>query len=458
VRRAVVVTVCTLLIGAMSTVDARILPKHSSFTLSNGLEVVLVEDHRWPIIEYSMLFKTGSAVDSARLSGLAGVALEMMKEGTEGFSGEALVEAIDSVGGLIKFDIKRYALFVRGSFLARDGDLALRIIAEMATAPRFDEEGLDRLKKRYVSSIMQSNSVTGIRLIHALYRSVYGDAGYGLPAWGTQSGIRRITLDDVRSFYEKNFRPNNAALVVAGDFETGDVKKTIKSLFSDWRKGSGISRPIVNPSLPDSLRIIILDNPEAAGSEFMIGRPAVPATSEISSALIVLEYLLGGGGEISRLSKCLIRRHALATTISSDIDWSTADGMLRISGGATNEMAAEAIRQVLTTLQDLRDIRVPASELGDAKSHFRGEMAGYFQNPLRTVRILSGILSLDLGLDFHENFLKQLDSVDPNLIRKTAQEFLDENRLTVVVMGPEAILRRGLSELGQVEVISSGRN
>ncbi|UCD94008.1 MAG: insulinase family protein [Candidatus Zixiibacteriota bacterium] len=460
-RLGITVTICALSICTIPVVDAfggGILPEHSSFTLANGLQVILVEDHRWPILEYSMLFKTGSAVDSARICGLAGVTMEMLKEGAEKFPGGALIEAIDSVGGLITFDTRQYALFIKGSFLARDEELALQLVAQMVTAPKFDEEGLDRLKKRYDSVIMQVNSVARYRLIHKLYGSIYGDDGYGLPSSGTRAGIRRIELDDVRSFYERNVRPNNAALVIAGDFKAGDVKKLIKKLFSKWEKGTDFSRPIANQSIPDSLRIIILDNPEAASSEFMIGRPAVPSLSEAVPAFILLDYLLGGAGEISRLSRCLIRQHALATTISSSIDWSTGDGMLSIYGGATNEMTAEAIRQVLATLQDLRNIRVPAGELGDAKSHFRGEMAGYFQNPSRTVNMLSRIISLNLKLNFHDQLLKQFDSVDPGVIRKTAQKFLDENHLTVVVMGPEDILRRGLSELGQVEVISTGRN
>lgn len=443
---------------AASVFASGVLPKHTSFSLPNGLDIILIEDNRLPLIDYRMIFSIGSSADSTRTSGLAAIAIEMLKEGTENFPGHALISAVDSTGGNIYMDIERDCLMIHGNFLSRDVEFALGILAEMTIRPQSEKEDLDRNKRRFISGQMQGESVAKFRLTNALYRSVYGDAGYGLPAWGTHSGIRRIKLEIMREFQQKNFRPNNAVLIMAGDFRAGEVKKLIKKLFSNWQEGGNFSESIVNASIPDSLKIIIIDNPDAPSTEFIIGRPAVPAGSEYSASLVLLNYILGGSYEISRLSQNLVQGYGLATSISSQIDWSREDGMISIRGASTNEMAPEAIKQVLGVMKDLRSIKVPARELEEAKNHFRGRIPGNFETISGTVKYLARFICLRAGLDYYEKMFKEFEKIDPDRLRNVAQEFLDEKHMIIVVIGPESILRRGLSDLGPVETERSGQD
>jgi len=430
-----------------------VLPKHSEFTLPNGLQVILVEDNRQPLVDFRMSFGTGSSTDSANLSGRASIVGNMFKEGTKNYTRDTLLSVIDATGGVVNLGIRRDNISIQGNFLSRDLNFAMNILAEMVLRSLLPEEGLERIKKHLLSRTVRGQSIAVDRLINALHNSIYGEEGYGLRVTGTQIGLRKIHINDIRKFFAQNIRPNNGILVMAGNFKIGDTKKLIEKLFSEWEKGSEFSKPIANKSIPDSLKIILYDNREAFGTDFIFGRPAVSRKSEHAASLLLLNYILGQGGEVSRLSKRLIHEQKLVTNIRSSVDWSREDGMFFISGATTNEMAVEAIRQTLEVMNELRNIRVSAAELEEAKNFFRGIIPGYFENAYGTVNHISRILNWGLTLDHYDNILKEFDSITTNHLRKTAQLFLDENHMTVVISGPGNILRRGLSDIAPVEVI-----
>jgi predicted Zn-dependent peptidase len=438
--------------------EYKIVPDHQRFSLGNGLQVILIEDNRLPLIDVRMMIKVGSSSDSASLSGLASITFEMLKEGTRKYPGEDLVGAIDSTGGMIEAISSRESSVYYGSFLSRDVDFAIEVFAEMMQHPEFSEDSFDRLRQRYISAIMQINSIAERRLENALFRSIYEDGSFGLPVNGTLSGMRKITIDDVRRFYDMNFHPDNSALIMAGDFSSKRVKKAVKRNFSNWTGGKQFTKPIARPKVSDSMRIIILDSPEAPSTEFIIGRSGVPLSSDEFAPLVLLNYILGGAGEISRLSQALLQENRFATTINSKLHWSRGPGVLSISGATTNDMAGEAIREVLNVMDELVNIRVPERELKEARNFFRGFLPGRFENTYGTTNIISEFLRNEVELDFFDNLLTAIDEVDPNMLRRTAKEFLNKNHLFIIVSGPENSLRRSLSDLGSIRVMDSGGN
>ncbi len=446
-----------LVIGLWAFTSAGVIPKYNEFSLSNGLQVVLVEDHRQPLVDFRLSFDVGSSSDSSSYAGLAAVSCYMFKEGTENFSVDALLSAIDATGGVIDLIYRRDVIFIQGNFLARDFDFAMDILAEIVLRSQLPEDGFERRRRRLLSYTLRERSIVRNHLINSLYNAVYGDEGYGLPVAGTQVGLKMIELEDVKRFFTQNIRPNHARLVVAGDFKSSVAKKMIKKLFAEWEEGSSFSKPIVTKSLPDSLRIILHDNPDAAGSDFIIGRAAAPRSSEFTANLLLLNYVLGSGGEVSRLNKRLISEQKLVTNIWSTVDWSRQDGMILAGGTTSNEMVAEAVRQTLAVMDELKSIRVSAAELEEAKNFYRGNVASYFETAYGAVNHISGILNWGETLDHYDRVLKEFDSITPSHLRKTAKMFLNENQMTVIVSGPGNILKRQLSEIAPVEVVGTGQ-
>ncbi len=449
-----VLALCAML-GAGS-VSADFTPQYETFTLKNGLRVVLVESHQDPMVVFRMVFLSGSGADPDSLHGLATITNDMIMTGTAGYPGDRLAAVIDSVGGIMESRAQRDVLTVEGDFLARDLKLALSCLADMCIAPEFEPEVLTAVSKHSISYTFQLEAATSDRLLASPYGTIYGANGYGAAPSGTRQGIRRITIDDVKAYHNDIMRPNNAVLVLAGDIDPTVTKKTITGLFSPWKQGKKITPPHITTTIADSIRVFLIDRPNMPTADFIIGRAAVPPNDESFAALILLHYLLGGGGEVSRLNRDLIRDNELATSIFSNVDLSRYGGAFYIMGSTPVETATDAVSRIFEIMEEFQEIRIPMRELNDAKRFYRGFLPSYYETYASTVSQFATLAGLNVDYDFYESLSENIGNVDPQTLRQTALEYLDRDKMFIIVAGPESYLRGNLSELGTVEVERRG--
>ena len=242
---------------------------------------------------------------------------------------------------------------------------------------------------------------------------------------------------------------------MAGDFKIETARKLIGKHFSDWSPGAGFPTPRLAVTFPDSLRILLIDYPSGPSVDFAIGQPGAPVGSEDYPALVLLNYILGESGSVSRLSRNLVRDNSLATYVNSQIDWSRGDGILWIYGSSPADNIPEALRRLISVLSDIRSIRISVKELDEAKLFFRGFMPGLYETNRATIERFATALGSGVGVDYQEKLLSDLDKVDPGRLRLVAEKYLDPKRMTIVIQGSAASLKNQLSEIAPVEVISS---
>jgi predicted Zn-dependent peptidase len=452
----VIFVLLVILTGVLSTAAGE-MPESDRKTLPNGLAVILVEDHRQPVISVQLLFKTGAATDVPEKSGLCNIATEVLPKGSKNFGGDRLRTVLDSVGGNLNTVITRDASGYSGFFRARDLSLVLRVLSDMVINPEIEADDVENIIRRFTSIIIRNRSVADYRLDDLFYERQFSSEGFGLPEYGTVEGLEAITVDDVKNYYDRNIRPNNAVLVVAGDFDRKSTHKLMRDYFSDWPTGQGFPAPILGPSQYDSLKIIIVDNIEASTSGFLIGGRTVPIGHEVGPTLFLLDYMLGYGGSTSRLGKRLAGDKGPATTARSEIEWWRETGCWFIRGTANSEMVVEAIREALAVIDDLRQIKVAVRELEDAKAFYRGIYPRLFETPASTARTLARYESNNLPVDHYDRLLKEINQVTPHDVREAAREFLNPDNMIILIDGPAGLIKRNLSDLAEIEVISLGR-
>ncbi len=457
-RRLSSVTAIVLLafLPVMSACAEGLINPDRDFRLDNGLRVILIKDTRIPMVHLSLVVKAGSEADSPDISGRANLAGTMLRMGSKNYTAEDLAEAIDSVGGTLETMVYREFTAINGDFLSRDFDLAVRMISDVVINPNFDEEVLEQAVRRQKSILYQMRSLPNEMISIELYRHFYPGSGYGLSSMGTMTGVANVTIGDIKDYYDKYFKANNAALIIIGDFATEEAIHKLGSAFGGWSSGKVPQIPKVEINLPDTTRIYLLNNPSAANTEFIIGHPASPVGSDDFPKLVILSYLLGGGGEISRLQRSLIEDRNLALNINSALIWSRREGMLLVTGSAVHSMAADAITESLAIIERLRTLKIPANEIKEAISFYKGYLPMYLETAAGKAAGIDELLGFGVGLNYFDKLFQGMLKADPSSLRDTAQKYFKQNEMIIVACGPAEQLKSQLSQIGPVEIIEIG--
>jgi predicted Zn-dependent peptidase len=246
-------------------------------------------------------------------------------------------------------------------------------------------------------------------------------------------------------------------LIVVGQINIPNLEKKIGLLFEGWPKGQDVESDLGPFRMTDSLQITLVNRPEAASTEFVIGIPAAPVGSKDYPALRLLDYILGGAGEVSRLHKSLVQKRRLATKISSRLHWWENEGLFTISGIAANDMAYDAIEEALIIIENVKVMRISAAELNDARSFQYNVHNRATETAVNTANTLGTLLGTNSGLDYLDRLYEKLEETDPKTIKSVALKYFDRNRMHIVVIGPSFKLKKRLSEMGRVNLIDPGR-
>ncbi|MEJ7713812.1 MAG: pitrilysin family protein [Pyrinomonadaceae bacterium] len=213
------------------------LPKPQRRRLTNGLEVLFVENHELPVVNMNLVVKTGAAADvGAKLAGLASLTADMLDEGTKTRSALDVSNQLAAIGARLGSGAGFDSSAVNLLTLTRHLDRALEIYAEVILKPIFPQNELERLRASRSTSIMQRRD-NASEIADLTYASLlYGrEHPYGNPLIGTEASLRATTEEDVRRFYETYYRPNNAALIVAGDISPDLLLPKLEKAFADWK-------------------------------------------------------------------------------------------------------------------------------------------------------------------------------------------------------------------------------
>src|ERR1039458_516627 len=193
------------------------IPTPAIQTLPNGLQVVAVERHTLPLITLRLVIKSGAECDPPGLPGTAALVNGLLTEGTAGRTSRQIAEAIDSVGGVVDNDVEWDSAYLSLSVLTDRSDLAFDLVSDMITRPAFQPAEIERQRKQVLSGLQVSQDDPAYVADTAIQNLIFAGTAYGHPEDGTPESARRITAEDIRSFYRRYYQPDNSILAVVGD-------------------------------------------------------------------------------------------------------------------------------------------------------------------------------------------------------------------------------------------------
>lgn len=429
------------------------LPAYQKFTMKNGLTVYLLEQHEVPLVSVSVLVP-GGAVNDGNRAGLASLTAAALQHGTAQLTKQQLDNELDFVGAnLNAYANKEYA-GVSASFATKDTEKIMGLLRDVLISPRFDTAEFSKEKKRTLMRLEQQKESPRSFIGASFDKFLYGDHVYGNIVSGTIESVEALQAADVKSFYNSYYIPNGAAIAVAGDIDSKQIRAMINSLFGGWKKGPvGKGAGTVSSAIakPGSNRVLLINKDDARETTFMIGAPGISRDNPDYIAIEVINTLLGGRFT-SMLNDELRVNTGLTYGARSGFTAFKYGGSFAISTFTATENTEAAIDKALEVLGRLHEKGVDEAALTSAKNYVKGQ----FPPDYETSRQLAGLLTQMFWYGFNESFINtfeaKVDGVTLDKARQIIATYFPRDKLQLVMVGKAAAIGKVVEKYGPVHV------
>ena len=433
-------------------------PAVERFELSNGLPVLFVAKPGVPLAQVNLLVRGGAVADPDGQGGLAALTADMMDEGAGDRDALALADAVDFLGIGLSTRADLASLQVQLHTPVSKLDSALALMADVALRPTFPEADLERLRTSRLTALEQRRDEARAIASVLFDRTLYGDASpYGRQVSGSPASIGALTRADLVAFHEAAVRPGNAALVVVGALDRAAVAPRLEALFGAgaWERGEGTAGGVVpEPEQVAGREVLLVDKPGAAQTVVRIGRIGAARSTPDYAVLQVLNTVLGGSFT-SRLNQNLREDKGYSYGAGSSFDFRPVAGPFTASADVQTAVTGPALTEFFRELDGIM-ATIPADEVAKARSY----VALSFPRPFGTVRgtaAVVGDLFLDgLGLDAYDDYTARVLAVTAADLERVAAQYLDPERVAVVLVGDRAAIEADVRalDLGPVRTLT----
>ncbi|MFN4313572.1 MAG: M16 family metallopeptidase [Chitinophagaceae bacterium] len=426
------------------------LPPYQKFTLKNGLTVYLLEQHEVPKINVSVILPAGAIYDGEK-AGLASFTATALKHGTRSYTKALLDETLDFMGASVSsYASKEYA-GLSASFLAKDREKALGIVFELLTAPRFDTSDFTKEKKRILTRLEQAKESPRSVIDGQFDKFLYGDHPYGNLISGTISTVQQLEPADLRKFYQNNYVPNGAAIAIAGDFDSKEMKAFVSKLFSGWAKGPAKKEDPAAQAInfPNKDRVLLVNKDDARETTFYIGAPGISRNNPDYVAVDVINTLFGGRFT-SMLNDELRVNTGLTYGAGSGFSALKKGGRFIISTFTASATTEAAIDKALEVLNRLHEKGVDEASLTSAKNYVKGQFPPDFETSGQLANLLTQMFWYNFDESFINNFQKNVDGLTVAKAKEIIQKYFPKNKLQFVMVGKADEIRPIAKKYGEV--------
>lgn len=413
-----------------------------SWTLSNGARVLFVENHTIPMLDVSVDFDAGSRRDPAGKSGTASLTNAMLARGvheakTQNGNEPALSEAqiSDAFADTAaqrgaRLDDDRSGVSLRT--LVSERETSVPLLARLLAYPSFPEEFLARDKARIISAIKESMTKPEAIADKAFSHLLYGTHPYGQEP--DVASITAITRDDILAFHAQHYVANRAVIALIGDVTRAEADKIAQELTMRLPQGEPL------PKLP---AVVIAKGTEeriphqASQAHILIGMPALARHDPDHFALTVGNYVLGGGGFVSRLMQQVREQRGLTYGVSSYFNPMAQLGPFQIGLQTKKEQADQALQVVRDTVAGFLRDGPTESELKAAKDNLIGGFSLRIDSNKKILENIAAIGFYDLPLDYLDTWTAKVAAVSTAQIKAAFNRKIQLDNLSTVVVGAD---------------------
>jgi len=434
------ISVCLFGMGLMSNAYA-ILPIEQLDSYK-GAKAYLVQTKALPMVDIEVSIDAGDRYDPAGKSGLADMAAGLMNYGVRGDKGvltEAqIADEIADLGANIGLSVGGERAILRIRSLSRKDlrDRAVKLAAAMLSAPTYDSKIVEREKQRTITNLQEAETKPEYVLERRFKKSVYGD--YPLADSPSVKSVAAVSVSDLKQFHQQFYRGDRMIVSIVGDVDRAEASDIVQALLKQIpQSGQPIAKlPELQRSPVEPLAQREIQIPfDSQQAHIAMGMTAVARSNPDYFPLLVGNYILGGGGFVSRLMSEVREKRGLAYSVFSYFAPGKDNGIFQAGLQTKNDQASQALDVMSSTItQFIADGPTP-SELLAAKANLVNGYPLRIDNNRKLLDNVSAIAWNDLPLDTMDIWTKQVEAVTLEQVKAAFQKYLAMDRMKIVVLG-----------------------
>ena len=407
-----------------------------------GAKAYLVQTKALPMVDIEVSIDAGDRYDPAGKSGLADMTAGLMNYGVRGDKGvltEAqIADEIADLGANIGLSVGGERAILRIRSLSRKDlrDRAVQLAGAMLSAPTYDPKILEREKQRTITSLLEAETKPEFVLERRFKKSVYGN--YPLADSPTVKSVGALSANDLREFHRQFYRGDRMIVSIVGDVDRAQANEIVQALLKQIpQSGRSIAKlPDLQRSPVEPLAQREIQIPfDSQQAHIAMGMTAVPRNNPDYFPLLVGNYILGGGGFVSRLMSEVREKRGLAYSVFSYFAPGKENGIFQAGLQTKNDQASLALEVMSSTIAQFIADGPTTSELVAAKANLVNGYPLRIDNNRKLLDNVSSIAWNDLPLDTMDVWTKQVEAVTLEQVKAAFQKYLAMDRMKIVVLG-----------------------
>ena len=425
-------------------------PKRTRARLPNGLQMVLAEAHSIPKFHGELYFRAGEALVSDCTVGLAEMTATVVRTGTAKRTSRQIEEDLRRLGADLSTSAGQDTSAISFAGLSEFAEPLLQLVNELAREAVFPEAEFERERRQKIEEVKLERTSPSFLAGERLRKVLFGEHPYARIS-PSEAQVVAYSRGDLEAVYRQIYTPENALLVLVGDFDPQGMLKLIEKIFGDWAGKKPAARAVAAPSQIRGRRVYLVHNPGSVQTQILAGCHAITRKHPDWIRLGLTNSVYGGAFN-SRLVMNIREDKGYTYSPRSGTTPLRQHGYFSVSAAVRNDVVAASLTEIFYEIDKLRSVAVPDAELGDAQNY----LSGVFSMGLATQEGLLSQFSTvelhELPEDYLETYRDKVRALNSSDLLATARKYLDSANMQIVVVGDRTQIERQAALFGEIEV------
>jgi len=428
------------------------LPKPFETKLKNGLQVIVLEQHKLPTFAMQMVVLSGGLADPSDQHGAAQYTASLLREGTKTRTSKQIAELADSLGASVGASAGLFSPTsnVSASGLTDNFDQIMELFADVLLNPSFPADEFNKLRTRSLAQLRFQRSNPGFLANEMFLRVMYGSHPAARASL-TAEEIQKLTPEALQKFHAVHYKPNNAIFAIVGDVNPAEIVAKLEKTFGAWERGDVPQTNVPKVNETGSAKIHLVNRPLAVQTNLILGTLAIERTDPDYFALDVMNQVVGGNAS-ARLFLNLREDKGYTYGAYSALVALKYRGTFRANTDVRTEVTKGSMDELMYEIKRIRDERVEKEEFERAKRTIIGGFALQLESPQSLLNNIMTQRLYGLPADYWDTYTQKIAAITPEDVQRVARKYVDLSRLQIVAVGDASKIADVLKQYGTVEV------